>query len=95
MEVYASKSEIAEALIYNNEKMLQLVGKKYVPKEEGMSLISTTTLTAVTNHLTKVDDYDTVPGGSGDGGDNTNIQTELDNYFAGKTAALGTDANGD
>ena len=56
-----------------------------------MSLISDTTLTAIFNHLTKVDDFDTVPGGSVDE-NNTDIQKELDKYFADKTLLLGTEA---
>ena len=90
MAIYATKSEVAEAIIYNDEKMLDLIDKKYIPKTEGMSLISDTVLTAITNHLNNIGEG----GGDSTDTDTTVIQTELDNYFAGKTAALGTDATG-
>ena len=58
--------------------------RKYVLKAEGMSLISDTTLTAITNHLAEVE-------GSG-GGDSTvpayDFNAALDEYFANKTATL-------
>ena len=92
MALYATKAEVAEAIIYNDEQLLGLIEKKYVPKTDGMSLISDTTVTAIVNHLNNVDDFDTVPGGTSTGSDTTNIQTALDDYFATKTAALGTNA---
>ena len=89
MAIYATKSEVAEAIIYNDEKMLDLIDKKYIPKTEGMSLISDTVLTAITNHLNNIGEG----GGDSTDTDTTVIQSELDNYFAGKTAALGTNSD--
>ena len=86
MALYATKSEVAEAIIYNDEKLLALIDNKYIQKTEGMSLISDTTLTAITNHLNNIE--------GGDGGDSTDttITDALNGYFADKTAALGTNA---
>ena len=89
MAIYATKSEVAEAIIYNDEKMLDLIDKKYIPKTEGMSLISDTTLAAIVNHLNNIGEG----GGDSTDTDTTVIQSELDNYFAGKTAALGTNSD--
>ena len=86
MAIYATKSEVAEAIIYNDEKMLDLIDKKYIPKTEGMSLISDTTLAAIVNHLGNIEG-----GDDGDGTDTT-ITDALNGYFADKTAALGTNA---
>ena len=86
MALYATKSEVAEAIIFNDEKMLGLIDKKYIPKTEGMSLISDTTLAAIVNHLKDVED---------EGSDtDTTIKDALNDYFSDKTAALGTNATG-
>lgn len=89
MALYATKSEVAEAIIYNDEKLLALIDNKYIPKTEGMSLISDTTLTAIVNHLNNIGEG----GDDGDGTDTT-ITDALNGYFADKTAALGTNATG-
>ena len=86
MALYATKSEVAEAIIFNDEKMLGLIDKKYIPKTEGMSLISDTTLAAIMDHLNSIE--------NDDGDTDTTITAPLDEYFAGKFAALGTNATG-
>ena len=88
MALYATKSEVAEAIIYNDEKLLALIDNKYIPKTEGMSLISDTTLAAIVNHLGNIE------GGDGGDGTDTTITDALNGYFADKTAALSTNATG-
>ena len=80
-------------LIYFDQKSTEWNKEHFVFKQDGMSLISDTTVTAIVNHLNNVEDFDTVEGGSGGGDtDTTDIQAALDDYFANKTAALGTNA---
>ena len=79
-------------LIYFDQKATNWNRDHFVFKQDGMSLISDTTVTAIVNHLNNVEDFDTVPGGSGVDTDTTSIQTALDEYFANKTAALSTSA---
>ena len=81
-------------LIYFDQKSTEWNKAHFVFKQDGMSLISDTTVTAIVNHLNNVEDWDTVPGGSSVDTDTTDIQTALDDYFANKTAALGTSSSG-
>ena len=88
---YVKDSDLMNYLVYFDQKQTTWFSNNYVAKKDGMSLISDTTVTAITNHLNNVDDFDTVPGGSG-GGDSTvpayDFNAALDEYFATKTATL-------
>ena len=88
---YVKDSDLMNYLVYFDQKSTAWNNAHFVPKQEGMSLISDTTVTAITNHLNNVEDFDTVPGGSG-GGDSTvpafDFDAALDEYFANKTATL-------
>ena len=79
-------------LIYFDQKATEWNKNHFVYKQDGMSLISDTTVTAIVNHLNNVEDWDTVPGGSGDVDTDTSITTALDDYFANKTLSLGTNS---
>ena len=93
---YVKDSDLMNYLVYFDQKQTNWFSNNYVAKKDGMSLISDTTVTAITNHLNNVDDFDTVPGGSG-GGDSTvpafDFDAALDEYFANKTATLSGGGN--
>ena len=81
---YVKDTDLMEKLVYFDQRATAWNNAHFVPKQEGMSLISDTTVTAITNHLAEVE-------GSG-GGDSTvpayDFNAAIDEYFANKTATL-------
>ena len=82
---YVKDSDLMNYLVYFDQKSTAWNNDHFVAKKDGMSLISDTTLTAITNHLAEVEGDATVPGGAAD---SSTITAALDDYFANKTATL-------
>ena len=80
---YVKDSDLMNYLVYFDQKSTAWNNEHFVAKKDGMSLISDTTLTAITNHLAEVEGDGTVPGG-----ETFDIGNELTTYFANKTATL-------
>ena len=81
---YVKDSDLMNYLVYFDQKATAWNNDHFVAKKDGMSLISDTTLTAITDHLAEVEGA----------GDNSTITAAFDDYFANKTATLNGGSGG-
>ena len=81
---YVKDTELFNLMVSFDQKQTTWFNDHFVRKADGMSLISDTTVTAITNHLAEVEGS----GGGEGGGETFDIDNALANYFANKTATL-------